>query len=41
MQGILCDIAMICIGILTFWNFKLEKRVNFLEEQINDLQRDK
>jgi hypothetical protein len=38
MQDILLDIVMVCVGILSFFYFNLEKRIKRLE---NDLQRDK
>ena len=38
MQDVLLDIIMVCVGILSFLYFNLEKRVKRLED---DLQRDK
>ena len=38
MDNILLDLAMVCIAILTYFVFDLQKRIKRLE---NDLQRDK
>jgi len=38
MDNILLDLAFVCIGILTYFVFDLQKRIKRIED---DLQRDK